>query len=84
MANRDEVVTALKETLVDRLKVDAATITEDANLFEDLGLDSIDLMTVVMAVEEKFAVEVSDEELEDVTTLGQAADLLSAKVGSSA
>jgi acyl carrier protein len=84
MANRDEVVTALKETLVDRLKVDAATITEDANLFEDLGLDSIDLMTVVMAVEEKFSIEVSDEELEDVTTLGQAADLLSAKVGTSA
>jgi acyl carrier protein len=84
MANRDEVVTALKETLVDRLKVDAATITEDANLFEDLGLDSIDLMTVVMAVEEKFSIEVSDEELEDVTTLGQAADLLSAKVGTNA
>ena len=84
MANRDEVVTSLKETLVDRLKVDAATITEDANLFEDLGLDSIDLMTVVMAVEEKFSIEVSDEELEDVTTLGQAADLLSAKVGTNA
>ncbi|MEX0790358.1 MAG: acyl carrier protein [Actinomycetota bacterium] len=84
MANRDEVVTALKETLVDRLKVDAATITEEANLFEDLGLDSIDLMTVVMAVEEKFSIEVSDEELEDVTTLGQAADLLSAKVGTNA
>lgn len=84
MANRDEVVTALKETLVDRLKVEASTITEDANLFEDLGLDSIDLMTVVMAVEEKFGIEVSDEELEDVTTLGQAADLLSAKVGSNA
>ena len=84
MATRDEVVTELKETLVDRLKVDAATITEDANLFEDLGLDSIDLMTVVMAVEEKFSIEVSDEELEDVTTLGQAADLLSAKVGTNA
>ncbi|HEU4866199.1 MAG TPA: acyl carrier protein [Actinomycetota bacterium] len=84
MANRDEVVTALKETLVERLKVDASTITEEANLFEDLGLDSIDLMTVVMAVEEKFSIEVSDEELEDVTTLGQAADLLSAKVGTNA
>lgn len=84
MANREEVVTALKETLVERLKVEASTITEEANLFEDLGLDSIDLMTVVMAVEEKFSIEVSDEELEDVTTLGQAADLLSAKVGTNA
>lgn len=84
MADRQEVLGALKDVLVERLKVDAGTITEDANLFEDLGLDSIDLMTVVMAVEEKFAIEVSDEELEDVTTLGQAADLLSEKVASSA
>ncbi|HEX2052886.1 MAG TPA: acyl carrier protein [Actinomycetota bacterium] len=84
MASRDEVVDALKDVLVDRLKVDAGTITEEANLFEDLGLDSIDLMTVVMAVEEKFNIEVADEELEDVTTLGQAADLLTEKVGSNA
>lgn len=81
---REDVVTALKEVLVDKLKVDAGTITEDANLFEDLGLDSIDLMTVVMAVEEKFSIEVADEELEDVTTLGQAADLLADKVTSNA
>lgn len=84
MAARDDVLSALKEVLVDRLKVEADTITEDANLFEDLGLDSIDLMTVVMAVEERFSIEVSDDELEDVTTLGQAADLLSTKVGTSA
>jgi acyl carrier protein len=81
---REEVLSALKEVLVDRLKVDASTITDDANLFEDLGLDSIDLMTVVMAVEERFSIEVSDDELEDVTTLGQAADLLSNKVTSNA
>jgi acyl carrier protein len=81
---REEVLGALKEVLVDRLKVDASTITDDANLFEDLGLDSIDLMTVVMAVEERFSIEVSDDELEDVTTLGQAADLLSNKVTSNA
>lgn len=81
---REEILTALKEVLVDKLKVEADTITEDANLFEDLGLDSIDLMTVVMAVEEKFSIEVSDEELEDVSTLGQAADILSTKVGAGA
>ena len=84
MADRGEVYSALKDTLVDKLKVDSGTITEDANLFEDLGLDSIDLMTVVMAVEERFNIEVSDEELEDVTTLGQAADILTTKVGAGA
>lgn len=81
---RQDVVTALKEVLVDKLQVEADTVTEDANLFDDLGLDSIDLMTVVMAIEERFDIEVPDEELEDVTTIGQAADLLSAKVGTNA
>lgn len=81
---RDDVLAALKEVLVDRLKVDPDSIKEEANLFEDLGLDSIDLMTVVMSVEERFSIEVSDDELEDVTTLGGAADLLAAKVGSNA
>lgn len=81
---RQDVVTALKEVLVDKLQVEADTVTEDANLFDDLGLDSIDLMTVVMAIEERFDIEVPDDELEDVTTIGQAADLLSAKVGTNA
>lgn len=81
---RQDVVIALKEVLVDKLQVEADTVTEDANLFDDLGLDSIDLMTVVMAIEERFDIEVPDEELEDVTTISQAADLLSAKVGTNA
>lgn len=84
MAEKTEVVEALKEVLVEKLQVEADTVTEDANLFDDLGLDSIDLMTVVMAIEERFDIEVPDDELEDVTTIGQAADLLAAKVGSNA
>ncbi len=84
MADRDEVFGALKEVLVDRLKVEEGSITENANLFEDLGLDSIDLTTVVMAVEERYGIEVSDDELENVTTLGEAAELLSEKVAANA
>jgi acyl carrier protein len=81
---REEVYSTLKEVLIDKLKVDEAGIKEEANLFEDLGLDSIDLMTVVMAVEERFNIEVSDEELENVATLGEAVDLLSQKVTANA
>jgi acyl carrier protein len=84
MAEREEVFNALKEVLVDRLKVEEGSVTEDANLFEDLGLDSIDLTTVVMAVEEKFGIEVSDDELENVTTLKEATELLSGKVAANA
>jgi acyl carrier protein len=84
MADREEVFGALKEVLVERLKVDEGSVTEDANLFEDLGLDSIDLTTVVMAVEEKYGIEVSDDELENVTTLREATELLSGKVAANA
>lgn len=80
MASQDEILETLKEVLVDRLKVDPDQLTPEANFFDDLGLDSIDLMTAVMAVEEKFAIEVSDKELEGVTTLKEAVVLLSSKV----
>jgi acyl carrier protein len=70
--------------LVDRLKVEAEAVTPQANLFDDLGLDSIDLMSAVMAIEERFEIEVSDAELENVTTVGEAVEILGAKVAASA
>ena len=75
-----EVYEALSEVLVERLRVDPGQIRPDADLFEDIGLDSIDMMTAVMAVEERFGIEVSDKEVEKVRTLAQAAELLSSKV----
>lgn len=83
MANQ-EVFDALKEVLTDKLKVEPDRVTLEADLFDGLGLDSIDLMTAVMAVEEKFGIEVADEELEKVATLGEAVDLLSEKVAARA
>lgn len=84
MANKEELFEALKEVLVDRLKVEAETIVPQANLLDDLGLDSIDLMTMVMALEERFGIEVPDEEVEGVETVQQALDLLAKKAAVSA
>ncbi len=75
---------ALTEVLVERLKVDEEAVKPAANLFDDLGLDSIDLMSAVMAIEEQFGIEVSDPELENVTTVGEAVELLESKVGANA
>jgi acyl carrier protein len=83
MANQ-EILDALREVLVDRLKVEPEAVTPEANLFDDLGLDSIDLMSAVMAIEERFEIEVSDAELENVTTVGEAVDLLGGKVSARA
>lgn len=75
-----ELFDALKEVLIDRLKVESETIKPEASLFEDLGLDSIDLMTAVMAIEEQFGIEVPDSDLEKVKTVGDAVSVLAAKV----
>ncbi|MGH2708152.1 MAG: acyl carrier protein [Actinomycetota bacterium] len=75
---------ALTKVLVERLKVDEEMVRPAANLFDDLGLDSIDLMSAVMAIEEQFEIEVSDAELENVTTVGEAVELLEGKVGANA
>ena len=75
-----KIYDALKEVLVTRLRVEEDQIKPEADLFEDLGLDSIDMMTAVMAIEEQFGIEVSDDEVEGVKTLQQAVDLLTQKV----
>lgn len=75
-----KIYDALKEVLVSRLRVEEDQIKPDADLFEDLGLDSIDMMTAVMAIEEQFGIEVSDDEVEGVRTLQQAVELLTQKV----
>jgi acyl carrier protein len=71
---------ALKEVLIGRLKVEPEVIKPEADLFEDLGLDSIDLMTAVMAIEEQFGIEVPDSDLEGVNTVEQAIAVLQSKV----
>ena len=64
---------------VELLSVDAAKVTRDARFKEDLEADSLDLVEFVMALEEEFSVEVHEKELEGITTVGQAFDLIAAK-----
>jgi acyl carrier protein len=80
----EELLDALRDVLVDKLKVDGTKVQLQSSLYDDLGLDSIDLMTAVMAMEERFGIEISDNELEQVTTVGDAVNLLSQKVAANA
>ena len=59
----------------DKLSVDAKVI-EDAHSFEDLGADSLDMVEIVMSVEEKFNIEITDEEAEKITSVDQAVKLI--------
>ena len=81
---RAEVLDALREVAVEVLSVDADAVTEAARFKEDLDADSLDLVELVMGLEERFDISVPEEDLEGVTTIGNAVDLVLAKVAAKA
>ena len=60
----------LKEILAEQLDVDANSITQDSMLIEDLGADSLDAIDIVMSIEDEFKIEVPDEIIEKIETVG--------------
>lgn len=66
MALIDEV----KEIVVEQLSVEEEEVTADASFIDDLGADSLDIVELVMALEEKFNLSISDEDAEKLRTLG--------------
>ena len=81
---RDEVLTALREVAVEVLSVEPDQVVEDARFKEDLDADSLDLVELVMGLEERFDISVPEEDLENVGTVGQAVDLVLAKLAAKA
>ena len=76
----NEVFEKVKGLFVEELGIDSEKITMDAKLEEDLEIDSLGIVEVVMAFEDEFEIEIDDEELTDVETVGQAVNLLHSKL----
>ncbi len=68
MALFDEV----KEVVVEQLSVNADEVKEESKFVEDLGADSLDVVELVMALEEKFDIEIPDEDAEKIATVADA------------
>jgi acyl carrier protein len=66
----------VKEIIVELLGVDESKITREARFREDLEADSLDLVELIMAFEEKFGGEISDEDAQKITTVGEAVDFI--------
>jgi acyl carrier protein len=77
--SREEVIETMKDVLASELGVEAENVTADARFKEDLDADSLDLVEVVLALEEKFGIEISDDQIAGVKTVGEAADLVISK-----
>ncbi len=69
-----------RKCAVEVLSVEADQVTMEASFAEDLDADSLDLVELVMALEEEFGVNVEEEELEDITTIGGAYQLITGKL----
>jgi acyl carrier protein len=67
----------VKAIIVDKLGVDESKVTPNARFREDLEADSLDLVELIMEFEEKFGGEISDEEAQKITTVGDAVSYLS-------
>ena len=76
----DDKFETFKKCAVEVLQVSEDQVTMEAKFGEDLDADSLDLVELVMALEEEFGVEVPEEELEGVETVGQAYDLIAGKL----
>ncbi len=81
---RQEVLAGFAEVAEKLLNVPADQVSEDARFDEDLGVDSLGLVEFVMEVEDRFDVKIPEEELEGITTVGAAIDLVLSKKGTPA
>ena len=66
----------LKNLFVEDLQIDEADITMDAELIKDLGINSIELADLVMLCEEKFDIEIDDEDIHKFVTVGDVVNYL--------
>ena len=77
MAN--DIESKVKSIIVEKLGVEEADITRDASFTNDLGADSLDTVELIMEFEKEFDVTIPDEDAEQISTVGEAIDYLSAK-----
>ncbi len=75
-----ELFARFRKCAVEVLSVSEDQVTPDARFGDDLDADSLDLVELVMALEEEFDIEVPEEDLEGIETVGQAFGLVTAKL----
>ena len=66
----------ITEILAEQLSADQESMTMDSKIAEDLGADSLDLVDLLMSIEDEFGVEIPDEEVENLHTIGEVVEYI--------
>ncbi|MEO8727339.1 MAG: acyl carrier protein [Acidobacteriaceae bacterium] len=80
MAGDKAVAERVKQIIIEQLGVDESEITPNASFMDDLGADSLDTVELVMALEEAFKIQISEDDAEKVRTVKEAVDYLEKRV----
>lgn len=83
MVEKSEIEARVRKVLAEQLAVDESQVVPDARFAEDLNADSLDLVEAVLALEEEWSIDIPEEEMEGVKTVGQAVALVQQKLGGS-
>lgn len=75
--SKEDILVKLRPIIAEQLGVDESEVKEDASFTEDLNADSLDLVELIMSLEEQFKLQISDEDAEKITTVGEAVDYIS-------
>jgi acyl carrier protein len=76
-----EIESKVKNVLVESLDVEEEKITMDSNLIDDLDIDSLELVDLTMEFENEFDIEIEDDQVEKIKTVGDIVNLIKEKLG---
>ncbi len=76
MADADAIEQRIRPLIAEQLGVEENKVTRNASFVDDLNADSLDLVEMVMSLEEEFKIEIPDEDVERIHTVGDAVDYI--------
>ena len=78
---REQIISIVNDFLINEIEIDETKLNDDAQLKDDLGIDSLDFVDIVVIVEKHFGFKINAEEMVNVKTLSQFYNYIGSKVG---